>query len=142
MNEKGRGAADTLAIIGGLSAFVGMGVLAAAVGMTWKPENTSSLITAGAAVCGGGLAIFAAVFGVFMGMGVYRRMQRADGDQAHELRTLPAARSWQEPRAPMLANPDKAGTWAGGGPQVYDLWQDDGTVRVYREIDYGGMGEP
>lgn len=130
-NKKAGGALDTLALIAGLAIMASLGILAAAVGLTWQPENTSSLITAGAAICGGGLAVFAAVFGVFVGLAVYRRMSRDEQpQQAPNVYPLPmSASAWREPSPPMISAAAE-GEWRSVGSAGYDLWEEQPLERV------------
>lgn len=123
-----------------LALFLGAVTVAVFVGRGWTPENTNTAITALAVACGGGLAVFAGVFGVFLGIAALRRMAAPPEPPRP---TLPALPVWRETRPPLPALP--AGQWLGGGPDVYDVWPDAIDVtpnqpaqpalpRFYREI--------
>lgn len=130
-----------LITLAGLALLAGVGILAAAIGLTWQPENTNQLVIAGAAVCGGGFALLALTLGLFVGIGLYRRLT-ADlhgGAQRGPSLTLPAPADspslpalpgsyYREVLPPMLADPE-GGEWRTAGPGSYDLWEDDGPAR-------------
>ena len=139
--RKKGGALDTLLLIGGLGVLTGSALLAGAVALTWQPRHTDSLISTTAAICGGGFVMFALVIGLFVGIAFYRRLDDRRDAMPPPMVYPPAMTGggWQESLPPALPNPDKAGTWAGGGAQTYDLWEEDASAhtfaREWSEVD-------
>lgn len=123
MNDKG--IFSQLAALPILALFLGVGIMGIAAALTWDKQMTQSLLTAGAAICGGGLAIFAVIFGAFAGLAFYKRATtdtpntpRQPDTIPGQWRTLPGS-SW-DTMPPALPDPD-AGSWISGGPASYDL---------------------
>ncbi len=127
----------TVIAAGLLALLLGAVTVAVFVGRGWTPENTNTAITALAVACGGGLAVFAGVFGVFVGIAALRRIA------APPEPPRPPLPVWRETRPPLPALPAQ-GQWLGGGPEVYDVWPEALDVtphtppalpRYYREVD-------
>jgi hypothetical protein len=137
--EKAVGLVVTLS---GLAVLLGAGVLAMRIGDTWTEATTQSLVTALATVCGGGAVVFALLVALIVGIPMATRYFAESGRARREwvdtgpalpVHRGPMPNEWGVyPPAPMItAKPDNLGAWQGGGPAVYDVWEDE-----------PGMGQP
>ncbi len=117
MNEKGL--FSQLAAIPILALFLGIGALGIAAALTWDREMTQAALTAGAAICGGGVAVASILIGAFAGLAFYRR-----ATQPRDL-DAPIPGQWRElPRAddtPPALMDGHGGSWETPGPAAYDL---------------------
>ncbi len=129
MNEKGL--FSQLAAIPILVLFLGVGALAVAAALTWTPELTASAMTAGAAICGGGVAVAAVIFGAFAGLAFYKRATQTTDHDA------PINGQWRElPRpddTPPALVDGHAGSWETPGPAAYDLAPRKGATTFARD---------
>lgn len=112
-----------------LALFLGAAILAGKIGLDWEPRQTDSLIGGGLAICGGGLAIFAVITGLIVGMALYRRIL-LDREQS---RSAPPPGYYSQPGypslpyrepAPPMIEASKEGSWASNGLASYDIWQE------------------
>lgn len=71
-----RSCLTTLAAIPVLVLFLGIGILAIRMAIDWTPDQTQLLLGGGITVCGAGVGVFAAVFGLLAGAAFYRRLHR------------------------------------------------------------------
>lgn len=114
-----------------LALLLGAGILAGRIAMDWEPRQTDSLIGGGLAICGAGLAIFAVVTGLLVGMALYRRML-LDREQSRPAAPPPGysiqpgypGLPYREPAPPMI-EAGRQGSWASNGPASYDLWPEE-----------------
>lgn len=126
---KESNALDALTRIAGLAVLVGVVVLAAAIAaamaLTWDASLTKTVVGGGIAVCGGSAVVVALVVGLFVGLGVYRRMtDRPPAPPAYDPgRSLPSP--YREETPPQLKNVEE-GEWRRPDASAYDLalWGD------------------
>jgi len=127
MTWKGFAAAVLLAPV--LALFAGVGALSWQIGQAWDVRATESLISAGAMVCLGSVALiglsvavpFAVLFAVrgFQG----RQDQREIDLPRTQYRALPGGHvmpGWAQ-QPPQLEDKSQ-GDWQSMGPGAYDLW--------------------
>jgi hypothetical protein len=125
----GDGIFSRLAAIPILALFIGVAILAAQVGMDWSPQNTDTLLGGLIAVCGAGLGLFGLVFGTFLGLAFYKRLERPSepsrlGGRAPRVIDSP----YYAPLPPYQAGrqlEDKSGSWSSKGPDSYDIYFPD-----------------
>lgn len=129
MNEKGL--FSQLAAIPILALFLGIGALGIAAALTWDREMTQAALTAGAAICGGGVAVASILIGAFAGLALYKRATQTTDHDA------PINGQWRElPRpddAPPALADGNAGSWETPGPAAYDLAPRKGATTYARD---------
>ena len=128
----GDGIFAKLAAIPILALFIGVAILAIQIGTDWSPENTDTLLGGLIAVCGAGLGLFGLVFGAFLGLAFYRRLDRPSdsiepsrlGGRAPRVIDSP----YYAPLPPYQAGrqlEDKSGSFSSRGPESYDIYFPD-----------------
>jgi len=110
-----------------LALFMGVGVVAMAIGDTWDARSTDSLITGLVATCGGGAVIIGVLLALIVGVPLALRAYERGGIARQawpEQQYLPPSVSRQQPwqqQPPMLTDKQQ-GQWLSQGSQQYDLW--------------------
>ena len=114
-----------------LALFLGVGILADAIGRTWDARATDGLITGLVATCGGGAVVIgvllALIVGVPLALRAYERggmASRAWPEQQYLPPPMSRQAQWRE-QPPMLTDKQQ-GQWLSQGSQ-YDLWEGEQT---------------
>ncbi len=117
----------TAVLVPVLALFLGVGILADAVGRHWDARSTDSLITGLTVSCGGGAIVvgllLALIVGVPLALRAYERggmAQRAWPEPQYLPPPMSRQQPWQE--QPPLLTDKQQGQWLSQGSQQYDLW--------------------
>ena len=108
-----------------LALFLGVGILAVAIGNTWDARSTDVLITGLVATCGGGAVVIGVLLALIVGVPLALRAYERGGTARQawpEPRYLPPAQQQGWQAGPPMLTDKQQGQWLSQGNQQYDLW--------------------
>ena len=108
-----------------LALFLGVGILADAIGRTWDARATDGLITGLVATCGGGAVVIGVLLALIVGVPLALRAYERGGQARQawpEPRYLPPAQQQGWQAGPPMLTDKQQGQWLSSGGQQYDLW--------------------